>query len=482
MTTWNRDTGMREMQAARHQASGEDEHADAVPSSSAGDAASQRRSGFMLETEAWNDTFAATQAALQSGGTPVLIEGEAGAGKSVFLARLAASVSSSCVLELRHPLGESGLLARLAQAFGAEPAALAQAIARRMDDPVLIAVDDAHHLSPFALRALLGLQETVQREGGRLGLVLTARPGEVQRCIALLPSFAPFRGDVLTTIPMPALNEGESEEYLRLAMEGAGRPPFDAQQVRSLHRLARGLPGQLDRVAADLLRGVRPQPWRKREPANRRRFLQTEWLMPAAIGAAAVAAIFLGYRVLFVPSGEPLSAMIAPVESVAGDALVQAPPSASPGESATVAAPQAAADATEAPIPAAVVVAAPAPPGAAPPTQAASQAPRPTPSAPAQAAPVDDRTWLLAQDPQRYTIQLASAPDGEGAKRFIDRNGPPGRTIAIETLRGSYIVLHGSYGSHAEAQRAIAALPAALRRNDPFARRMESVRELMAGN
>lgn len=482
MTTRDRDKRMQEMQAARHRATGEEERADAAASPSGGDAAPQHRSGFVLETEAWNEIFAATQAALQSGGTPVLIEGEAGAGKSVFLARLAASVSSSCVLELRHPFGEAGLLARLSQAFGAEPGALDRAIARRMDEPVLIAVDDAHHLSPFALRALLGLQQTVRREGGRLGLVLTTRPGEVQRRIALLPSFAPFRGDVLTTIPMPALNEGEAEEYLRLAMEGAGRPPFDSQQVRSLHRLARGLPGQLDRVAADLLRGVRPQPWRKRERANRRRLLPTEWWMPAAIGAAAVVVIFLGYRVLFVPSNEPLSVMIAPAEPVASEATAEPSLSAASGEGEAALSPERPVGAAETPVappPQAPVAAAPAP--AAPSSQTASQAARP--AAPqATNAPVDDRTWLLAQDPRRYTIQLASAPDAEGAKRFIDRNGPQGRTVAIETLRGSFIVLHGSYGSHAEAQRAIAALPATLRRNDPFARRIESVRELMGSS
>ncbi|MDX9739918.1 MAG: AAA family ATPase [Gammaproteobacteria bacterium] len=480
------------MQAVRPQSADTEQREPGARSVSSG-ASHRRRPEFFLETEAWSEAFAAATAAMQAGATAVLIEGDGGSGKSVFLSRLAATVPSACVLELRHPLGEAGLLSRLAQAFGAAadgPTALGAAIARRADGGVLVAVDDAHHLSPFALRALLDLQRTAMLQGGRLALVLSAAPGEVQRRIAHLPSFAPFREDALTVFSLPTLTDSEGEEYLRVLMERAGRPPLDAQQARALVRLARGLPGHLDRVAADLQRGVRPRPWRKtRGQASRRRVLQAEWWAPAAIGAATVAAIFLGYRVLFMPSNDLLSVPLARIEPVATEVTVDLSRSGTESPEAEVTMPAPPSSGTPASGPGALSVtpAPPTPPApaslpAASAPAAAAQPQAATPPASRAPAPVDDRTWLMGQDARRYTIQLASAPDEERARQFIARHSLPARTIAISTVRGSFIVLHGSFATHAEAQQAIAGFPPALRRNDPFARRIESVRELMSAN
>ena len=90
----------------------------------------------------------------------------------------------------------------------------------------------------------------------------------------------------------------------------------------------------------------------------------------------------------------------------------------------------------------------------------------------------------MAQDAQRYTIQLASTPDRAGAEAFIEKHPLRGRTVALETQRGSrttYIVLHGSFASSADARRAIETLPSTLRRNDPFARGMASVQAMAGG-
>jgi type II secretory pathway predicted ATPase ExeA len=434
-------------------------------------------SGSHFETEARQAVFDAVVSAMETGTRAVLIEGDTGSGKSVFLSRLAATVPSACVLELRYPLGEADLCARLAQAFGATADGVAVAIAGRSGGGVLVAVDDADNLSPFALRMLLELQDAVADLGGRLALVLSAHPGELQRRIGLLPSFAPFRADRLAVHPLPALTDAEAEE-----------------QARVLARLARGIPGHIDRIAADLLRGVQPQPWRKtRGQSRRRRLMRTEWLVPAAIGAAAVAAIFLGYRVLFMPSNDRV-APLAQINPATTDMIAGLTPSAPPSiEEAETFAPE------EPPVPQLAVAPEPEPPAqtqasiSSPPANPVPPESKPTPapqSRPAAAAPqpragsapVDDRSWLLGQDPRRYTVQLASAPDEEKARQFIAKHAIPGRTIAVETVRGSFIVLHGSFASSAEAQQAIAGLPSALRRNDPFARRFESVRQLVSGN
>lgn len=437
---------------------------------------------FFVESEARQAVFSAAVADLEPGTRAVLIEGDNGSGKSVFLSRLAAGASCSCVLEPRHPLGEADLCARLAQAFGATADGIVAAIARRCGDEVLIAVDDAHHLSPFALRKLFGLQDAVAEAGGRLQLLLSAPPGELQRRIGLLPSFAPFRADRLAIHALPALTDAEAEEYLRTLLDKAGHPPLEAQQARTLARLAHGNPGHLNRVAADLLRGVQPRPWRRTQgAARRRRLMQPELWVPAALGAAAVAAIFLGYRVLFMPSNDQPRVPLAEIEPATAGMIGALTPSDPARVEDAATQPLEVSPAEPEPEPAV------SPPSAVTAPAAAESRPGPEPrpaepSAPprAVAAPLDDRSWLLAQDPQRYTIQLASAPDEEKARQLMTRHSLPGRTVAVETVRGSFIVLHGSFASSAEAQRAIAGLPPALRRNEPFARRFESVRNLMS--
>lgn len=476
----DQDTEILDMEASSHRGIGAeqgDKSAHTRPSVAPG------RSEFFLETEAWSEVMAAVLAAMREGTKAVLVEGDSGSGKSVFLSRLAATVSSACVLELRYPFGEAALCSRLAQAFGATregTAELAAVISRRADHGVLIAVDDAHNLSPFALRALLDLQRMVAQQGGVLSLVLSAPPGELQRRIQLLPAFAPFRSDALAVFSLPALSDAEAEEYLRALVDGPGRPPLETQQTRALARLARGIPGQLDRIAADVLRGVQPRPWRKtRAQSNRRRLLHTEWWAPAVIGAAVVAATVLGYQILFTPAKEQTSAPLVRIEPMATDTMTE-PLSGLDALEAETPAPEPVAPVSPPSSPASAATGStpPASPSPTPPAQPAT----PAVSARAAAGPIDDVTWLLGQDPRRYTIQLASAPDEEKARQFISRHTLSGRTIALATVRGSYIVLHGSFATHSDARQAIAGLPQALRRNEPFARRIESVRELIAEN
>lgn len=454
-----------------------------------------RRARFFLETDALHAALETARDTLsQADGPALLVEGEAGAGKSAFLERLAQSAvrTDVCRVEVRHPLGEAGLHARLAQAFGLAPtgdgAALAARIADRAGgDAPLVLVDDAQRLSPFGLRALLDLRRSVRRLGGRLALAVSAPPGALERTLAL-PSFSTHQG-AFARLALPRFGEEETLEYLRRAAEHAGAgdgPGFDEAQIRALHRAASGLPGQIDRAAAELRRGLHPRPYRR----VKRRYpvaVRKGWALPAAVlGVMLGSGAYLAHAVLFsppgdpaglasgaVPAGEPAAPSTLPLALEVPEGPPPAPVVSGPMPQVTAVAPVAAAE-----------------PPAPSPASAAEELSRAQPAAPpgalnaaaAPAAPVlGDRAWLMAQDPKRYTIQLASTPDESKAVEFIAKHPLRGRTVAVETQRGArtwYVVLHGTYANPAEAQRAIEGLPAALRKNDPFARRVESVQAM----
>jgi DamX protein len=95
---------------------------------------------------------------------------------------------------------------------------------------------------------------------------------------------------------------------------------------------------------------------------------------------------------------------------------------------------------------------------------------------------LSDRDWLLAQDPTRYTVQLGSALSQEKASAFVDKYSLQGRVVAVKVVRGgnsNYIVLYNSYATLADAARGIESLPAGLRKNVPFARRISAVRAMI---
>jgi septal ring-binding cell division protein DamX len=77
---------------------------------------------------------------------------------------------------------------------------------------------------------------------------------------------------------------------------------------------------------------------------------------------------------------------------------------------------------------------------------------------PEKIAPGDmDKRWVLSQREDHYTLQLAAFSTRESARKFIAQQ-PPGRKAHIYPVRKSqtihFLVLHGSYKTRSEADRA----------------------------
>ncbi len=101
---------------------------------------------------------------------------------------------------------------------------------------------------------------------------------------------------------------------------------------------------------------------------------------------------------------------------------------------------------------------------------------RPAPARPP--ARLREQDWWLAQDPARFTLQLMASGDEAAVRAFLRRHPLPGDTGYVDTGAdgpGRYLVLHGSFRDRGAAQRALSALPAALRRHRPWIRRLGQV-------
>jgi DamX protein len=361
----------------------------------------------------------------------------------------------------------------------------------------VVVVDDAHCLTNAALKTLLDL---VEKAG--LGLVLFAEPSIDRRNALKAVAARIYR------CPLERLDKAQARSYLR-RKQPALTEGLNQAQLDDILVVSRGVPGEIDRRAEDILREPRPARG-----------------LPMIHVSMILALVLIGGAALWFEQG---TESIVTQQSLAIDTQAATTPAPfgegssetsgeSTGESSsesfiqslrpTLQAAQPESSAHVAPpvvpdlfrnVSMAVIMPQGTPSDVQEPTasstlpnrldksmttlRAATQAgvtalvSDPAISLPALNADAAD--WIYSARPGEYTLQLMGSHSLEGIEAFINSTGEPERFAYFVTRRGSaiwYVLTAGRYPSRDAAVVAINALPPSLADTKPWARSVESIR------
>ena len=202
----------------------------------------------------------------------LVITGDPGTGKSALaneaIARWGSRVMAAYLAF--PPLTDTELLEEILRRFGAEPpdgasrgrliacldVALAEIAGR--GQVAVIVVDDAHHLSPVLLEELRLLVNAAQQSGRRLEVLLVGLPS----LDATLddPALAALRQRISARAKLDPLSAGETRRYIRHRVNAAGDDRLDLfprKTCAEIAALSRGVPRQINMIAAEALRLAR---------------------------------------------------------------------------------------------------------------------------------------------------------------------------------------------------------------------------------
>jgi septal ring-binding cell division protein DamX len=90
--------------------------------------------------------------------------------------------------------------------------------------------------------------------------------------------------------------------------------------------------------------------------------------------------------------------------------------------------------------------------------------------------------WILAQNPNYYTLQLASSTRKKLIEKYYGQNDLRGKAGYYKNRRQGedwYALIYGAYPSVSEANAAIQTLPKDLRKWSPWVRRMKDIQRLI---
>jgi len=482
------------------------------------------------------------------------VTGEAGSGKTTLFDVLRAKAGASwrvCSIEAAYGTNAAALFKAIMAEFiprGTAPEDPFAAIdslrkslqlMRRSALLPLILIDDAHRLTPQALRWLAQLSAALGDEERTATVVLFAEPGldEVFEENALLD----VRDQITHTFVLQPFNEDETGAYLSQRLAGIGGAfdgIFSAPVLKFIHVSSRGVPGRINEFAGVVLRkaaensslptaaaytvshhirwsrylvaiaiaGVCVFVWSMRDRighvtvpvTSEEALVRVPLIVPSLVEPPAVPATDAGRGTepamaqdngLGVDGGATgPSADVGTGAAAAAEVAAILPetprvPSAATGENATP-------DMSTADMPAVVSTPSPEPHRAPSPTIAPTvavaepevHAPAAPPSevqSPVPSPAVKDETWLASQNPDAYTIQLV-ALDPDKAQRFIieQKLDAAAATYSVTVERRRLVAV--TYGIYARRDEALATADKLARRIaglKPWVRSLRSIQE-----
>jgi DamX protein len=357
----------------------------------------------------------------------------------------------------------------------------------------LVMVDDAHRLSFQALEELLKLARSCP-----VRLLLFGEPS----IVAMVAKSADRLEVEWHESRLSGFATDDIQAYLTWRFEQAqyrDKLPFSSDQLGRLGRVSGGLPGEINRIAGELVARLESG-----EAREGRRFPVAHRLLVVLL----IALVGLAYLVFSdtdarreqardavaevteipLPGVEPPPevvvepAEVLEVASIDDAPAAQAPEADAPGAVAEEVA-KALQDVDPVEAPAAQESEMGEPETEARPVAVAAEVVESAPAAPAPGG-VRDAAWLRAQPGDYYTMQLVSVSSEERVHAFVERQRKPSDFAWYTLRRGDktlYVITYGLFATVEQARAAAADLPKEVGNLEPWIRQLKFVQEASGG-
>jgi type II secretory pathway predicted ATPase ExeA len=196
-----------------------------------------------------------------------VLTGEVGVGKTIAVRAATDTLDPSAfhIVYLPNPLvGDRGLYVTIVRALGAQPrffkaevVAQAQMLLAQEDMErrrrVILAIDEAHLLSPHQLEELRLLTSAEMDSRSHFALLLIGQPMLARQL--RMGSYTALDQRIATRYQLQPMDLEESVRYVRHRLRLAGRqePLFADDALARLHRASLGLPRQLNNLCVSAL-------------------------------------------------------------------------------------------------------------------------------------------------------------------------------------------------------------------------------------
>lgn len=322
---------------------------------------------------------------------------------------------------------------------------------------VLVIIDEAQAMSLESLEEIRLLSNLETETCKLLQMVLLGQP-ELESRLAD-HRIRQLRERIAHSFELPPLARTDVHAYIRRRLSAAGASGeelFTPEALATIARASRGITRRINILADRALLAAFAEASDRVERRHVQRAARSWDGAPAAAHGSARA-------------GWQVATLTTAVSAVALAAVLWWPRSEAPGGLPQVLTESAATPATHAP-------ADPEPETASPVGEAPVPTATSTPGSGRQAPPGWPPMWQAAEPDLVWTIQLAALPDEASAARHLASlalllEGAELFTAPLGADAQLHGVWLGSFSSRLEAESAIAALPAALRRDQPFPRR-----------
>jgi DamX protein len=357
----------------------------------------------------------------------------------------------------------------------------------------VVVIDDAHHLDAEVLSELARVRREVRHQCDVMpGLLLVGDPVLEVRLEQASEADAPKEPHI--SVQLRPLTREQTEAYLRHRLQAAGADDPDllgGDAALTIHLESGGLPLRMNAAANRQLRslatasGVRAEPSTPRQPKPpvwQHRWFRPVMLVVVAVGAVAILVSLFSSpdepletrELLVLPEPRPLT----PPPPVQPEPQAETPPARDtpPEPLAETPAEPPGTEIPPAPEPR------PEPADPAPATEPPGEAP-PAPPRAQETADLHDAIWIREQPAGYYTIQVLGLSDLQALRRYGREQGLDMELAWFRTLRDGqdwYVLVAGRYPDAEAARAAIAGLPEAVRRHQPWVRSFGSVQEAMA--